>query len=346
MKIVLFLGAGFSQPYGLPVMQEFFNHVKNAPYLSEKDKDFFTNYRKRTNSAADTFEPDYDNLEDVLSFCLALESFVGHYPEDTSDDYKKLCRILFEVYRHVREYNLDYWNLPRGELRTFMQLQKGRRKLAYELTIITTNYDIIVEYLLCAQGLNCRLPTKWKSIENKEIIPVNMYSQENEQQPLLCKLHGSINWFPSGPENLNIEGGVLDKEVDTGEVEERRTFPLIATKDYRLHTVPLIIPPTIFKLQVDPCLQRIWGAAGIALMEADKLIFIGFSFPDSDIYIRYFLAANLAENANLEKIRIIDPKADEICNKLRQSGSKFGNRFKKLLESSSMEWFQARDIMA
>lgn len=338
MKIVLFLGAGFSREYGLPVMREFFNHVKNAPYLSTEDKDFLDNYRRKTYSASDTFKPDYQNLEDVLSFCLALENFAGNYPESTTDDYKQLCRILYEVYRHVRNYILNYWELAPGHLQKFLRLPQAGTELPYELTVITTNYDIVAEYTFWRIGLNFYLPIRWKNINGQRKTVGNMYSLDKGKNPLLCKLHGSLNWFSSGPESLTVEGRIIDEEVDTGTNTKRVQLPLIAEKEYILNKVPLIVPPTVFKLHVVPCLQRIWEAAGLALREADKLVFVGFSFPNSDIYIRYFLAASITENVRLDKILIVDPDADAICKKLKESGSKFGERFKELLKPWTVKW--------
>ncbi|GAH72010.1 unnamed protein product, partial [marine sediment metagenome] len=122
MNVVLFLGAGFSHAYGLPVLREFFQHAKKAPYLEVNEKDFLDEYQKRTNQAANMFEPDYGNLEDVLSFCLALYNFAGAYPEDTSNDYKRLCNILSDVYRHILDYSIAYSKLPVDPLRAFLQL--------------------------------------------------------------------------------------------------------------------------------------------------------------------------------------------------------------------------------
>ncbi|MHC4648844.1 MAG: hypothetical protein ACYTBJ_25585 [Planctomycetota bacterium] len=340
MKIVLFLGAGFSRAYGLPVMRDFFGHAKKGPYLEDDDKAFLEDYQRKTYGAANMFRPEYANLEDVLSFCLALENFAGSYPEDTSADYKRLCKILYEVYRHVQDHTLAYWNLPTKQLGRFLQISK---KDEYSLTIVTTNYDIIVEYLFCRLNMRCHLPNEWPDVrEPAAPFPKYMYAHGAGEGPLLCKLHGSLNWFSDGPEKLKVEGGMCDCEVDTGTDEPKRVLvPAVATVDYSLRDVPLIVPPTLFKLQVDPRFQRIWEAAGGALKEADKVMVIGFSFPPSDIYIRYWLAANLADNMNLERIAVVDPRANELCDMLTRSDSKFGERFKMLLRAFTHEWHQA-----
>jgi len=343
MNLVLFLGAGFSNAYGLPVMAEFFNHAKNALYLKNEDKAFLDTYQRKTHSAANMFDPDYGNLEDVLSFCLISENFAGKYPQETSDDYKRLCRILYEVYRHVDKPT--YWNLADGQLQQILKIPKSRKELPYNLTVITTNYDITFEYIFWKIGRKLYLPNEWVEAESGGPIERhfldNMYERKRKGGPLLCKLHGSLNWLSSETEGLIVEGSIIEKEIDTGTETKRVKDPLITDIDYSSITkeAPLIVPPTIFKLQIDPCLQNIWDAAGAALRKADNIVFIGFSFPKSDIYIRYFLAANLSENVHLDKISIVDPIAKEICERLKDPGSKFGRRFKELLVPYQDKWF-------
>ena len=89
-------------------------------------------------------------------------------------------------------------------------------------------------------------------------------------------------------------------------------------------------------MQTDAVFSEIWNAAGKALGEAEKLVFVGFSFPESDTYIKYFLAANLYENVDLRPIEIVDPNADKICEKLKKSN--FGIHFKDRLRPINGKW--------
>jgi len=40
MKAVLFLGAGFSRAWCLPVMEEFFQYAKDCNHIDPREKDF------------------------------------------------------------------------------------------------------------------------------------------------------------------------------------------------------------------------------------------------------------------------------------------------------------------
>ena len=109
----------------------------------------------------------------------------------------------------------------------------------------------------------------------------------------------------------------------------------MASKEYTNEDVPIIIPPIVFKVQTHRCFVPIWEAAGQALQEADKVVFVGYSFPDSDNYLRYFIASNLTK-PDLDKIQIVAPHATDIYNKLTKSN--FGSYFKNLLEPIDTEW--------
>ncbi|HUV41920.1 MAG TPA: hypothetical protein VMW23_09060, partial [Sedimentisphaerales bacterium] len=108
MKTVLFLGAGFSSAWGLPVMQEFFQHAKNSEYLGDNDKDFLRKLQRKARQGASMLQIENDNLEEVLSFSLASENFNVGYPSQDNNEYNNLCRILQKVYRKAgfKEYDI------------------------------------------------------------------------------------------------------------------------------------------------------------------------------------------------------------------------------------------------
>ena len=53
--------------------------------------------------------------------------------------------------------------------------------------------------------------------------------------------------------------------------------------------------------------------------------------------MRYFLGASLAENVALEAIHIIDPKADEIVDRLHKGGH-YGEHFLDMLKAYNRSW--------
>jgi hypothetical protein len=73
------------------------------------------------------------------------------------------------------------------------------------------------------------------------------------------------------------------------------------------------------------------------LAAATHLVFIGYSFPESDAYMRYFLGASLAENVGIEAIHVIDPHADQIVQRLKSQGH-YGAHFIDLLRPHNRCW--------
>jgi hypothetical protein len=98
--------------------------------------------------------------------------------------------------------------------------------------------------------------------------PVPIFS-ESDSAIKLIKLHGSINW----------------RSTDNDEI--------------------FVVPPTWNKS--DPKVSKLWNIAYNELKEAKRIIVIGYSFPEIDVYVKSLLALALNENRILQKIFFINP---------------------------------------
>jgi hypothetical protein len=341
MKTVLFLGAGFSRAWGLPVMQEFFHFAKISKHIKQQDKDFLRDLQAKAQKGVSMLQVHHHNLEEILSFCLASESFNAGYPTESDSRYSRLCHILHKVYRHI---DLKQWRERQtthlSNLRRLLGIRVSERPTGHDLSLITTNYDIMAELCMVDLGMHCTLPGKWSVVqpENGEAVTGILY-ELNGYGPLLCKLHGSLNWFVGQEaEGLVLENSILPGDFIDSSHEHIHpiNIPKVSYSEYEPIATPLIVPPTLFKMQTAPYFRQIWNAAGKALQEAEKLVFLGFSFPESDTYIKYFLAANLYENVDLTTIDIVDPNANRICNRLAESN--FGIHFKDRLNPVNEKW--------
>lgn len=337
MKVVLFLGAGFSRAWGLPVMREFFQYAKDAEFLDDESKDFLRNLQLKAQQGSNMLRTEHNNLEDILSFCLASEHLNAGYPQGEGGDYGRLCSVLQNVYRHL---DLELWVKINGrlnEVRRLLCLDRSGSMSRSNLTLITTNYDITVEYSLAMLDRSCSLPFKWSALATKQPPHRLLYGDDG---PLLCKLHGSVNWFAAETdEAIRIENAVIHhRYTDDEQGHHTIKWPMISFKNYQADQAPLIVPPTLFKMQTADCFREILNGAGKALHEAEKLVFIGFSFPESDTYIRYFLAANLAQNTDLRTIEVVDPNAQQLCAKLKNTQFKFGDYFIGRLRAVNERW--------
>jgi hypothetical protein len=95
----------------------------------------------------------------------------------------------------------------------------------------------------------------------------------------LLKLHGSLNFSKNAKEPLQLESAVDD---------------------------PQILPP-LFNKDTTAIGNSTWGHALRELSEAKNIVVVGYSLPQTDIYMQYFLRAALGPNVELNKITVFDP---------------------------------------
>jgi hypothetical protein len=138
---------------------------------------------------------------------------------------------------------------------------------------------------------------------------------------LLCKLHGSVNFFhlddrPGQPPLFvfSCELGGKGRGVGCSRVDED-DVPIILMKDApsvlmaKYHRItPAIVPPTYAKLQGYDWLRAIWSTAFGAIQDARTLIFIGYSLPASDGFMRAMFQAALAARTHDEppEVYVVD----------------------------------------
>jgi hypothetical protein len=351
MNIVLFLGAGFSRPFGLPTMNEFFSTAYDSDRIEEKDKLLLQRLVLEARSANSILESRPTNLEDILSFAVMRERLdLEQHPTDESERIKRIVR-------HI--YTADSLSKPDGvgnpHRRFFEQFDNklvpflGREtdegsatitSLGNSLSIITTNYDLVAECTLYSMGLKSTLEfdcdgpqdkTPWIGIYDKHGIPIH-------------KLHGSVNWFePPDIKDVVKPKLVVDgRVVQIGNITEYTDKPASYARDdddgYDNPGVPFIIPPTFLKPDFRDELQKVWSGAAKTLSDAEVVVFVGYSFPPTDVEMRYFLAASLVKNARLRKILIVDRDASDIVRRLKSAESGFGAYFCAFLEPHDGSW--------
>jgi len=96
----------------------------------------------------------------------------------------------------------------------------------------------------------------------------------------LLKLHGSLNFPTQGESNNDSPVKAVDNAY--------------------------ILPPILNKW-IAGNEQNMWKVALQKLREAKNVIIIGYSLPQTDIYMQYFLKAGLGPNFDLNKVYIFNP---------------------------------------
>jgi hypothetical protein len=159
------------------------------------------------------------------------------------------------------------------------------------LGYITFNYDLLLEHSLK------KLEKQYHYLSvNVDIL--DKYYKNYSPSILVLKLHGSLNW------KLNSR----DDDIIFKEKSVEPAYPLDSTIA-NLYVEPGIVPPTILKEEINSeynesnPLKRLlinqWKCAIQLLSLADKVIIVGYSFPETDYHVhRIFQIANMIRRSN------------------------------------------------
>ncbi|QVW35807.1 SIR2 family protein [Geobacter sulfurreducens] len=318
---VIFLGAGASAADGAPIQNALF-------------KDYFKSraYNDETNTVLSTFFMDFfgidtnDDLtginfptvEEVLGILeLALnrnESF-RKYPSTPQAPKVQNTResVIILMARILRD-----------------KLQAGRpihdslvSRLIHESRIsktafVSLNYDILIDNAL--SDVHDKFDLDYG-------IPFANFSRKNDwhrprpnRAVKLFKLHGSLNWLYC-PTCISL----MITPKDKSKVSQYADTP-IPCVSCQTNMIPIIIPPTFFKVMSNFFLQQIWREAENTLIAARRIIFCGYSFPDADVHIKYLLKRIELNTGTCPDIYIFNShhgKGDEVKEQEKQRYERF-----------------------
>lgn len=336
--VVLFLGAGFSRDAGLPTMIGFGpesrdelkvlaqgSNKRNVTKLLLKAGQVFSQFQDYCGQNKIT-KLNVDNMEEIFCVAEALKECGiktislkdGNYRTD--DLITQIHFWLWKFYQQCPPLNQQ--RIAKVKPEAYKQLMTfiSGNNLSSRLAVITTNYDLIFEYYAWDGGLKCSYPFKKDAIESLyagERKEVYITPYQEAKNLLICKLHGSINYFKTQNSKLGVCVDVAycgDRIGESGVPSPNR--PAIFTLDsiWSLHnkyngSEPVIIPPTYAKLQKDEWLRDTWNTAFNFMSGAKTIVFLGYSLPETDGFIRAMLQAafSLRTDKNLPQIHIVNP---------------------------------------
>ena len=280
---VIFLGAGASAADGAPTQNKLFkDYFSNGPHqdaisdnLSQFFKDFFG-----IDTVQDISGIEFPTFEEILGILeLAInrgESFKD-YPLIPQDPKLQNIReqIIFLIAKILKE-KLQSGRQFHDRLISRLSNESRLQHTAF----ISLNYDILIDNAITDIH---------NQIDLDYGIPFTNFGRNNDwHKPRsnrsinLFKLHGSLNWLYC-PTCISIT--ITPKEKSVSTIVETP----IPCRSCRTNTIPIIIPPTFFKVMSNYFLRQIWRKAEEALSKANRIIFCGYSFPDADIHIKYLL---------------------------------------------------------
>jgi hypothetical protein len=324
---VIFVGAGFSAAFGIPVMRAFSDKLRDQKFLSAPDQREFDNIQLTCDNMGALIGSSSRNLEQLSSFLAVQKINDPDFVYAGNDRYKNPEDALRLVKRCI--FQLVKPNLTANDIKQ-KQLFDDEIHSQFDVSFVTTNYDLVLE-ISGAMTNKWLKPTKAVQEANNEGQGMSLYSR-NDALPKLFKLHGSMNWFKRRDEPLYAyasRGGALLSDW----IKNPINLPAARVPYETAHC--LIVPPSVIKPQIDDVLGEQWQGATDAIKEADAVWFIGYSFPESDSFMRYFVTSAFATNTRIRQLVVIDP---DMSVKKRCLGIFRAERLKEVFGFLPMKW--------
>lgn len=300
-------------------MNEFADALRDRDILDATLLADFDHIQAECNKKAALLGVSARNLEQLASFLAVLDAASPHTPFRGCTKHRTPKRALELVIESMGKITLP--KIAFSALDHMRALTNLARTT--DLTIITTNYDIHVELSTLgrsdfAREVGIKLTPGLAQHVDVSLLE-SLYCSCCTYGLKLYKLHGSSNWFTYAGKLARVDYRVTCHAPRRGvqadhEYELRPEEKVDLSRPYKR----LLIPPTVLKTQHMSVVSEQWRGAFDAISQADRLWFIGYSFPESDSYMQYFLAAAVADNTWLRQLAVIDPSDAVTTEKARR----------------------------
>ncbi len=355
-KNVYILGAGFSVDAGLPTVSEFLNQMRDsADWLAQEKRDRelaavdrVLTFRHEAAAAGYRVNVDLDNIEDLFSLAAALpqmtasqdvQAAIGatlNYAQIRSSPTTVRLRVspargwpVSDVWRaSARRFNEaggDSFDIECSIYDYHASVLAGRTSNTADGSqnvVITFNYDLLLEAALARLGISFSygLGSDGVTYDPRAVSTPDV----DRNGLLILKMHGSLNWGLQRDSTL----GVYESYDDA-----------VAACQ-----LPHLVPPTWEKTVAGPT-RTVWRRAVEALMDATRLVVVGFSFRATDAHFKYLLAAGLMGNSSLRRIIVINPRAEHLVSQVRSvlRGDQFNYGIIVLWNNTTHTFFRAAD---
>jgi len=337
---VIILGAGSSVDAGIPLLSNFVqtmweiaSRMKfNGVPLKDEDCTIFQNaikvrdeldhYHGRANF-------DDRNIEDILSI-LTFNLY-----ENKSSDLNRMNWIIRAIERTIElscNVKFDESKNQVQEEGNSIYREFWQALLKYDSnhipTIISFNYDLVLERALFQLFKNWNYEVNSKF--NDKYISINYFFKN------LKKLTYKIRYqeYTTSDFRINNRGSTIEQanreEADICINLLKLHGSLCFSKENdeiiyptRCANKPYILPP-VFNKNTSKLIEPVWKEALVSLRNAKNVIFVGYSLPQTDIYMQYFLKSGLGPNNNLNNIFVFD----QVFNKHADASIKMEERYK------------------
>ena len=306
---VFFLGAGFSKAIvsTYPTLASLLKEIE--PKIGEHEpslKDYYSNRIPIEQKG---------NIETLLTYLSEDLPF----KDDTQATldlslYKDIVMLISEKFHNLSAEN--YWNSTQINKILISQFIYYLKLKHENINFISLNYDLVLERIFWAvfnkenfpnliQKNNFNLPPptldqfyKYHMLAIKE-LEGNYNYRSPYNWPGIIKLHGSANWFWAATTKADpIYFRVFSENNDF-------------IKRLIGGLVPYIVPPVLNKNSFynHIALKFLWGEAHKLLQNAGEIYIVGFSFPQTDLAVRFMFQSALRNSS--AKIYVVNSATRE-----------------------------------
>ena len=325
---VIFLGAGASAADGAPTQNRLFmDYFGNGPYhdvvssdISKFFKDF---YGIDTNNIINhTDFPTFEEILGILELSLNRYESFRNYPLIPQNP--KIQNIREQIIFLIAKILKDKLKFGRPAHDTLITRLKNESRLK-TTAFISLNYDILIDNALT--GIHDIIDLDY-GIQFTNFTRKNDWHEPRVKRlTKLFKLHGSLNWLYC-PTCISMT--ITPKEKSVSTIAEAP----IPCGYCQTRMIPVIIPPTFFKVMSNHFLQQIWRETENVLMATKRIIFCGYSFPDADVHIKYLLKRVEVNRGTTPDIYIFNDhngKEDRIKQQEKERYERFFSEKQKVL---------------
>jgi NAD-dependent SIR2 family protein deacetylase len=325
-RIVFILGAGASKEAGAPLMREFLDVadvVREQQRGTQLREEFDLVFR-----AIAELDPvfakstiDVSNIESIFA-AFEMADLFGRLGNLKEAEVHRLTSAIKSVIVATLEARLVF-PIENGAIQpprpydAFAKFVQGISCLdpshpdiePSTVTVMTFNYELAVDYGFYFN----RMPVSYCLSPNDGIGGVS-----------LLKLHGSLNWARCRDCNVIRATQLQDllkarQWIDSfggpGEVRLPLSLHLQKCSSCGASSTPepLIIPPTWNKTQHYAEIKSVWAVAARHLSEAETIVVIGYSLPETDHFFHYLYALGTVGATRLKRFLIVntDPTVTE-----------------------------------
>jgi NAD-dependent SIR2 family protein deacetylase len=356
-RTVFILGAGASVEAGAPVMANFLDRADESRHtipgtkpldkIQQDNFDLVFRGLAALRAAHSKAELDVDNLESVFG-AFEMARLAGRLPGLSVEEVARLNPAMRALIVTTLERSIQLLAVNRAvhapePYEDFIQLAfRVSGSPLGPVSFITFNYDLALDFAL---------------FRYRQDIDYCFTEQSQRGIPVM-KLHGSVNWARcTGCKTITpwtLPEFFKDRSWTIWEETARPVSLLMGPElpkykhcpDMPCEGDPIIVPPTWNKAEYQQ-VANVWKHAARHLSDAENIIVIGYSLPESDQFFRYLFAVGTIGEARPQRFWVVDPDPDgRVAERFRKLlGPAFESRFRPFRTTFSLGIGQIADAL-